>query len=232
MAPFDRRRIGKLLTPVIEVAYPPRCPECGLRGCWVCADCLAATPLFAEPRCPICSLPLTHDTCACDELPNRIDRLWVAGPYDGWLRRAIYQFKFSGETARGPHLASMLVPGCAGLDDDVVIVPVPLHRTRQRSRGYDQVAIIASELSELAGRPLTSCLVKTRETQAQVGLGAAERSLNLWDAFAVEPGIGAPPKVLLVDDVLTTGATMTECARALRREGTSWVGAVAIAHGL
>src|SRR6188472_1634680 len=112
MAGFDRGRILRIATNLIEVAYPPRCAGCGLRGRWVCDECLKRTPLFADPRCQICSLPSTGAACDCRELPDRIDQLWIAAPYDGWVRSAIHSYKFAGETARAPHFATLLAAAC------------------------------------------------------------------------------------------------------------------------
>ena len=232
MGVFDRQTARRLLTSVIEVAYPPRCAGCGLRGCWVCAECLAATPLFDEPRCPTCSLPQAGTICDCRELPDRIDRLWVAGPYDGWLRPAIHSFKFAGETARASHFAALMANACARMGPDVALAPVPLHPRRKRQRGYEQTTILAHAIGQLTGQSVFLGLKKTRDTPHQVGLSAAERSLNLLDAFEIAPGMTTPPKVVLIDDVTTTGSTLTECAIALRKNGAWEVSAAAIAHGL
>jgi predicted amidophosphoribosyltransferase len=115
------------MTGVIEVAYPPRCAGCGLRGRWVCEECLAATPLFGKPRCPFCSMPSTTGTCDCRELPDRVDQLWIAGPHDGWLRSAIHSYKFNGETARAPHFASLVELACASFGVNTALAPVRIH---------------------------------------------------------------------------------------------------------
>lgn len=175
---------------------------------------------------------MTGATCACEELPDRIDQLWVAGPYEGWLRSAIYSFKFKGETARASSLAELLVPACADLGVDTALASVPLHPRRKRQRGYDQTALLVDRIARQTGQVRFDGLQKLRDTPHQVGLSAAERSLNLLDAFTVVPGLQAPDRVVLIDDVATTGATLTESAIALRKAGSSWVGAVVIAHGL
>lgn len=229
----SRERVRGVITQVIEVAYPPRCAGCGLRGCWVCADCLAAVPLFADPRCQTCSMPLHGIACDCRELPLGIDRLWVAGPYDGWLRGAVHDFKFKGETARASSLAALLADAARSLGTDSALVPVPMHAKRKRQRGYDQVAVLATALGNLTGQPVIEALTKDRETLTQVGLSASERSLNLIDAFSLRVAVGLlPDQVVLVDDVATTGSTLSESARALRSAGVSQVSAVVIAHGL
>lgn len=170
--------------------------------------------------------------CDCRELPLEVDRLWVAGPYDGWLRGAIYDFKFKGETARAPSLATLLAGACGNFGPGAVLVPVPIHAKRKRQRGYDQVAILTEEVGKQTGRPVIDALEKDRDTRAQVGLSATERSSNLIDAFSVRPAVALPDMAILIDDVATTGSTLSECARALRRAGVMQVGAVVIAHGL
>lgn len=232
MVSFDRNLARSLLTSVIEVAYPPRCAGCGLRGRWVCELCLQEMPLFSEPRCGRCSMPLVGLTCDCRDLPDRVDRLWVAGPYDGWLRSAIHSYKFGGETARASHFASLLAAACADMGPGAALTPVPLHPKRKRQRGYEQTLLLAQAISKQTGQPVFTGLRKGRDTPQQVGLTRAERSLNLLDAFELVPGVTVPTDVILIDDVGTTGATLTECAIALRLGGASTVSAVIIAHGL
>jgi ComF family protein len=177
-------------------------------------------------------MPLHGAACDCRELPLDIDRLWVAGPYAGWLRGAVYDYKFKGETARASSLAALLAGACSTFGADAVIVPVPMHKKRKRERGYDQVAVLATAIGKQTGQLVVDALSKDRETLTQVGLSKSERSLNLIDAFTLRPGAPLPDQVILIDDVATTGSTLTECARALRRGGVSSVSAVVIAHGL
>lgn len=113
-----------------------------------------------------------------------------------------------------------------------MLAPVPLHPRRKRQRGYEQTVLLARAISALTGQPLFEGLKKARDTPHQVGLSRDERALNLLDAFDVEFGGMMPDKVMLIDDVATTGATLTECAIALRRAGVREVSAAVIAHGL
>jgi ComF family protein len=177
-------------------------------------------------------MPTAGASCDCRALPDQVNRLWAAGPYEGWLRSAVYSFKFNGETARTPQLAALLTDACAAAGRDVALVPVPLHPKRKRQRGYDQTALLAHQIGKETRQSIYTGLAKVRETPHQVGLTAAERSLNLLDAFVVQPGGTAPQHVMLIDDVATTGATLTECAIALRKGGAVTVSAVVIAHGL
>ena len=170
--------------------------------------------------------------CDCRDLPLDVDRLWIAGPYDGWLRGAVHDFKFKGETARARSLAALLTDSCRSLGLDGALVPVPMHGKRRRQRGYDQVAMLATAVGKETGQPIVEALTKDRETRTQVGLSASERSLNLIDAFAVRPAVSLPDHAILIDDVATTGSTLTECARVLRRRGVQSVSSVVIAHEL
>lgn len=139
-------------------------------------------------------------------------------------------FKFGGETARASFLAGLLEGSCQNIGRDVVLVPVPMHRKRLRERGYDQTALLAARLGTRTARPVSRALIKTRHTPHQVGLSAVERSSNLAGAFGAAPGVAVPRRVLLIDDVSTTGSTLRECAMALRTAGADWVGAAVIAH--
>jgi ComF family protein len=165
-------------------------------------------------------------------LPDRIDQLWVAATYDGWVRHAIHAYKFSGETARAAHFAGLIASACSTIDANAALAPVPLHPRRKRQRGYDQTMMLAKHVSKRTGQELFSGLRKGRDTPQQVGLSRTERSLNLLDAFELAPGYSSPASVILIDDVATTGATLTECAIALRNGGATRVAAVVIAHGL
>lgn len=190
------------------------------------------TPLFDDPRCPVCSMPLDGAVCDCRELPDQVDQLWVAAPFDGWMRAAIHSYKFSGETARAPHFASLVELACRSIDIDATLVSVPLHPRRKRQRGYEQTAVLAKEIGKRTGQPVFTGLRKGRDTPQQVGLSREERALNLLDAFDLKPGVSSPDRVILIDDVATTGATLTECAIVLRKGGATNVAAVVIAHGL
>lgn len=161
-----------------------------------------------------------------------IDRLWVAGPYAGWLRNAVYDFKFRNNTARAPSLAGLIAEACATMDPRADLVPVPMHVRRRRQRGYDQVAILAAAIGSTTGQSVNEALAKGLETAPQVGLSRSERMSNLTDAFALRPHASLPDRAILIDDVATTGATLAECARTLRAAGVSSVSAVVIAHGL
>jgi ComF family protein len=154
--------------------------------------------------------------------------------YTGVAREALHALKFERRRALARPLGDLLVAPClvAAGGDVEAIVPVPLGRGRERARGYNQAALLAERLARAVGAPLRArWLARTRETAEQSGLGAAARADNVRGAFAASSS-AAGRSVVVVDDVLTTGATASECARALRRAGARRVGFVAVARVL
>jgi ComF family protein len=229
------RRIVDLLHPVgeavVETLYPRRCGGCGRRGAWVCPDCDLALRRFTRPWCERCGAPLALIACRCAELTPALAVVRSAAPDDGWLRVAVRSFKYAGETARAGHLGALLLPVLAGLDPIDALVPVPLHPRRERKRGYNQARLLAAVAGRSAGIPVVEALVRTRPTAQQVGLDAESRRANVRGAFAIRDGAAiAGCRVVLVDDVLTTGSTLGNCAETLVAGGAVWVGAATLAR--
>ncbi len=137
--------------------------------------------------------------------------------------------KYQGESSRAGHLAGLVAERAADLTDAEALVAVPLHRTRQRERGFNQSALIAEELSRQFGMPVWSALTRVRDTRHQVEIAADERLVNVQDAFVYreDPSM-RPSRIILVDDVFTTGSTLGACAVALRQAGVARIDAVTI----
>ncbi|GAB4484027.1 MAG: ComF family protein [Thermodesulfovibrionales bacterium] len=187
---------------------------------------------YSGPRCRVCALPLASgfaDTCsACLKNPPHFSRVAGYGLYEGVLAQAIHQFKFHGKRRLHKPLAHLLHAN--ELPHADCIVPVPLHITGLRGRGYNQALLLGRSLARFTGMPLyINVLRKTRRTAPQVGLSAKERKANLRGAFAADC-IVAGKRILLVDDVMTTGATANECARTLKKAGAREVGVVVLAR--
>lgn len=204
---------------LLDLVYPPRCGGCDLRGTLLCDNCRAAveTP---DPD----SLHL-----------NQLNNLLCAGAFTGPLRSAIHNFKYNSDTPLAKPLAELQISALAGSErfaeiasEPPVLVPVPLHKKRHRSRGYNQSELLARQLSYTLGWRLETGLVRVKNTQAQVGLSSGQRSENVAGAFEWR-GEEPPMFVLLVDDVCTTGATLAECASTLRAMGVTRVCAVTVA---
>lgn len=231
-----RRARGALL----DFFFPPRCAGCHQRGEWLCAACLARVPPLTAPLCERCGSP-RRGKIACRVCHNNslrsIDWARSAYPFTGPLRDAIHRFKYEHERARADHLGALLVPHLAampGADWSVapLLVPVPLSAARRRERGYNQAEALTRALASARGWSVATALVRTRATPPQVGLDLAARRANVHGAFAWcgEPLTGR--RVLLIDDVLTTGATASECAAVLKAAGAGWVGLLTVARVL
>jgi ComF family protein len=214
----------------IETVYPRRCAGCGRRGRWVCDECDAALRRFAPPWCARCGAPPTLIACRCADLPAALTVVRSAASDDGWLKVAIRSFKYGGESARAEHLGALLVPLLGDLPPFDALVPVPLHPRRERRRGYNQARLLA----QAAGGqsiPVENVLLRIRPTDQQVGLDAETRRTNVRGAFAVRAGASVRGRrFVLVDDVLTTGSTLGNCADTLVAGGAAWVGAVTLAR--
>ena len=221
------RRIGEF---AIDALFPKRCCACRRRGCWVCETCRGQVSLYAPPWCPRCGIPTARGVCACRTLPASIDRFRAAGPYDGWLAAAVVAMKYHGEWARAEHLGETLATPLAHVPRDAIVVATPLHPARLRSRGYNQVELIARAAARHTGHRLEPLLTRVRDTPHQVGLDGEARRRNVRGAFAARgPAEIAGQIVVVVDDVVTTGATVGACAEALRRAGAASVWVVSLA---
>jgi ComF family protein len=214
----------------IDVVFPPRCAGCGHRGTWVCDRCKGDVLLFERPWCPRCGSP-KDAPCICAELSPALDLVRSAAWYHGWLRTAITSFKYEGESARAAHLANLADSLMPEFGADNVLVPVPLHPSRKRRRGYNQAERLAIEIGRSTGIAIEQVLRRTVPTTRQVGLTADQRGINVRGAFAVVAGTDvAGLRFVLIDDVFTTGATLGACAATLKSGGASWVGALTIAR--
>lgn len=238
----------------LDLLFPPVCLVCGAIGHGarpsLCGACWRGIGRLAPPWCAICGRPrwtfggptgpppadgAPPEVCgACRRHRPRFTYARAAALYDGVLREAVQALKFAGKTALAAPLGDLLLDACASglpVAPDVV-VPVPLARSRERERGFNQAALLARRVARGLGLPLDARAARrVRATRAQSELSGSERRANVRGAFAARPGPRLVGRhVLLVDDVLTTGATASECARALLGAGALTVGALAVAR--
>ncbi len=222
---------------------PQICLFCGKEGRAggrypVCETCVAEFLPLGGPRCPSCGKPLLagSDSHLCGEClrdPPIFERAWSLFPYEGKVRHLIHLFKFRGDLAAVSVIRFLLeeIVSLPEVDADVV-VPVPMDPQALKNRGYNQALMIATLLARLRKIPVDRFhLIKSRKTLPQVGLTKSERKRNVQGAFSVtkrEVFIGK--KVLLVDDVFTTGATIQACSRALKRGGASRIDVLTLAR--
>lgn len=230
-------RAWRELGACLDLLLPPACLLCGARlpagisaGAF-CPTCRAAVPPMPPARCPVCAVahrtPVTslHHCESCLRQPPAFARVVAAGPYAGTLREAVQRFKYRGQLTLERPLGQLLAEAvtAAGGPSPDLVVPVPLHVGRLRERGYNQSLQLARRLAGELGAPTAATLLRrTRATAPQQGLDATARKGNLRGAFAVAERLGGR-RILLVDDVLTTGATVRECAAVLRRAGAAAV---------
>lgn len=200
----------------------------GVKNLPVCDLCWRSMPFPADVVCCMnCKRPLTGGRGVCVECTTEplFGRVWALGLHKGALREAIHHFKFNGRKALGAPLGSWLATSVSREYD--LTVPLPLHPSRQRERGYNQAALLAEGVVAVLGLPLIEGeLIRLRRTGHQAKLIREERLHNLDGAFGVRRGSPLPWRgraVLLVDDVLTTGATAAAAASVLRQTGAARV---------
>lgn len=226
--------VSRAIDTVVRTAFPEVCAGCGVSGYWICPICdQGARRLLFDAVCRRCgSETALGSRCdRCDAWTSSITACRSAYAFDGVVRTTIHRLKYQGEYARSEWCGLQIARLVIELDwQPDLIVPVPLHRTRMRTRGYNQSAKIANVTARLLEVPAGSVLVRTRATQSQVGLDGEGRRANVDGAFACPYDL-TDLSVLLIDDVVTTGATLDACSIALRAAGANDVWATTVATG-
>ncbi len=216
---------------VLDVLFPRKCVQCGQAGAWICARCTANVHWMTPPLCECCGREVgAGDRCQdCARERPVIDGIRAASRYEGAVRTAVHRLKYNGQRALSKPLAELLAHTASAVPRPDVIVPLPLHPRRERARGYNQAALLARELGQLLDLPVVPAAARTRETRDQIGLNRRERQANVHGAFDCASDV-AGRRLLLVDDVCTTGATLLACAQPLLRAKAASVWAVVLAR--
>jgi ComF family protein len=227
-----------VLQELLELLYPPACIACAkvmpVRAPF-CETCDLAVERLPTARCRTCAEPGTFpgDTCPrCRASPPPFSRAWAPFAHEGPVARAIHRFKYEDHPELAPTLAELLASECRQFLSRApgLLVALPLHDKRFRERKYDQAQLLAGGLARATGREApVGLLSRARETRRQVGLSEVERAHNVAGAFIASPSV-AGQDLLLVDDVLTTGATVRAAAIALREAGATRVEVLTLAR--
>lgn len=221
---------GAIIGPVryvVDLLLPPTCAGCGAEGASFCATCTwSLARREREPAGWPIGLPAT--------IPEGILQLEWCAAFSGPVRSAIHALKYGGDRrAAGPLAAAMAARWLSAGRGGDLLTWVPVHPTRKRERGFDQAELLCRTMAAQLGLPVLGSLQRHHRTVAQHALGRAQRAANVGEAFVVPPAwrpMVAGRWVVVVDDIVTTGATLASCARALLDGGAAAVSALAVAR--
>ncbi|MBN1828186.1 MAG: ComF family protein [Deltaproteobacteria bacterium] len=240
--------IGRMPFRLLDLLFPPQCRLCGAlltHGSppTVCQDCRILVSRLAAPQCLRCGHPVQDSSgeshpcgeCLLDSPP--FEKARSMGRYEGLLLRAIHRFKFSGDRSVGELLGDLMALNhyeSFNIDDYSLIIPVPLHPRRLRQRGFNQSLVLARRIAKRFSVPIDSHILLKREDRIpQTGLTRAHRKRNVRNLYTLRKRTSLRGlKVLLIDDVYTTGATVKECSRMLLKAEAAEVGVLTAARTL
>ena len=216
--------------------FPPVCGGCGCPGTRWCQDCQKKVQAIEEPVCTVCGLPQAHSGICerCEEKRPSFKLLRSWSVFEEPVRKALHRLKYRRDIGLGEALSNQMSGFVVQLEWPVdTLIPIPLGKKRLKERGYNQVAMVALPLSIRLGLDYyPAALARARETRSQVGLSAIERQKNVQNAFFADETKVSGRSVLLMDDVSTTGATLSSAAEALYASGAKEVYAITIARAL
>ncbi len=234
--------MNSLIMPLLNILFPKDCQHCGDNfkaglSNILCLKCFNSLKPYEDPVCDHCgaSLPIRafEDSAIyrcrdCGDEPYYLDQVRAFGVYEGALRIAHHSFKFEGmENFKSEIVGKMMgnTPETfwSGVE---ALVPIPQSPEKERERGYNPAVLLGEELSKATRISLVNLVEKINPTQPQMSLTREERFKNPKGAYQVGEGVTLPRKLVLVDDVFTTGSTLEECARVLKKAGVEWVGAI------
>ena len=234
----------RFLSALLDLLLPSFCLACekplgSAPDLLFCPDCLTGLHCIQGPLCPCCGRVYLvapggdHHCGSCLAKPNHFSRARALFLYEEPLKKVVHRFKYQGKTACLPSFSRLArnLPQLTEMEGVDWIVPVPLHPTRLRERGFNQALLLAHAFFPKDRRVITSLLVRSRPTEPQTSFNGAARRTNLKNAFAViKPQRLTGKKILLIDDVFTTGTTVNECARVLKKAGATEVMVLTLAR--
>lgn len=223
---------------MLDFIFPPTCAGCGATGSLICVNCVNKFVWIKEPVCAVCGQPvLTLGTCvSCTKVPPAIDQIRAPILYTEGVTRIIHNLKYYDQFALAKPLARLMSAAVPQFNlplQSNLIVPIPLHKKREKERGYNQAGLLAKELGKLLKLPISqSALQRIRPTSSQAKLTHEERIKNVIDAFEADREAVGKKHILLIDDVCTTGATLFAAAAQLKAAGARSVNGLCVARAL
>jgi ComF family protein len=220
----------------LDWLFPPACGGCGNPGTRWCPDCQKKVQAIVDPVCDACGLPQVNSGLCerCHQKPPAFKLLRSWAVFENPVQGALHRLKYRRDIGMGEAISNQMSVFIGQLGWPVdILIPIPLGRKRMKERGYNQVAMVALPLSIKLGLEYhPSALVRGRETRSQVGLSARERQENVRNAFLADKKKVNGRNILLMDDVSTTGATLSSAAEALYASDAKEVFAITIARAL
>lgn len=225
--------LSNLVRSALDFVFPIHCAGCGREGGVICGQCVDGLERLTAPYCRVCADPGVNGICRwCGQSPPGFDSLRSPFRFEGPVRDAIHRLKYKGERASAGLLAGLMAEYLKGSPVPAdALVPTPLHPLRLRSRGYNQSALLAREIGKRLNLSVREdLLIRVRNPRPQVeAQSQQERRDNVADNFACQTD-AAGLTLLLIDDVATTGSTLSECATALKAAGAARVHALTLAR--
>ena len=227
--------VSRIAKSTLDLVFPMHCLGCHQEGAVICFECVKRLKRLERPYCDKCAQPNSGPVCAwCLERPLAVETIRAVFLFEGPVREAVHRLKYRGQRAAAPQLGGLMAQTVAGDVRSVdLATPVPLHPSRLRERGYNQSLLLAKELGKVLGLPVQDGLLsKVKNSPPQVGTRSREdRQSNVSDSFECRRPVEGLT-VLLIDDVATTGSTLSECAATLKAAGAKSVRGLVLAREL
>ena len=228
-----QQHLSRIAGTFLDLVFPLSCIVCQREGHYVCDGCEAKLPKLEAPYCTSCARPGSGTPCWwCKATEPAFDGITTPYLFTGPVREAVHSLKYRGVRAAAPAIAKLIAAALNSNSVDAdLLIPVPLHPRRERQRGYNQSALLGKEVSRLSDIPVyENAMRRVRDAPPQVSMKSAEERLrNIRGAFECVGDVEGK-RILLVDDVVTTGSTMSACATPLKAAGAASVWGLALAR--
>lgn len=239
---MDKLIITKIYKFILDVIFPINCLSCYQEGDWICAKCWEKIKLEKIETCPRCQSPSPRSAfCENCQITSKMQGIIVAASYENkLLQKAVHYFKYHNIKDLQHPLGKILLArlNLWGIDklSDYILIPIPLHKKKQKLRGYNQAELLANALNLLSNIKIERDIIKRiKNTSAQAKLSPLKRRKNIKNAFNINPDIPnnylADKKVLIIDDVCTTSSTLEECAKEISKLNPREIWGLVLARG-